>query len=62
MTYYKRTALYYAAIKKHEVVFQLLLEAGINISTKDYFGITASGYAFSSRINGVKTNITKRLC
>ena len=62
MTYHERTALYYAAIGKHKDVFQLLLEVGINVSTKDYFGITASGYAFSSRIDGVETNARKRLC
>lgn len=61
-TCYTWTALHYAAIGKHEDVFQLLLEAGINVSPKDYFRMTASGYAFSSTVDAVESNSRKRLC
>lgn len=61
-TYHKRIALHYAAIGKHEDVFQLLLEASINVSPKDYFGMRASGYAFSSTVDVVESNSRKRLC
>jgi len=40
-------ALHYAAIENHEDVFQLLLEASIDISKRDYSGVTAFDYAFS---------------
>ncbi len=55
-------ALHYAAIENHEDVFQLLLEASIDISKRDYSEVTAFDYAFSSSIASVETNANKCLC
>ena len=48
-------ALHYATITYHEDVYQLLLDAGSDMSKKDCFGMTASGYHSDRMIELSKT-------
>ena len=56
-THHRQTSLHYAATAKHENVFDLLKEAGIDESKVHYLGMNASGYVSATTKFTLRTSV-----